>query len=62
MSLMVRPLEENDAEICGKIAYEAHRTISSAHGYPSKQPSEEFAIGLIRRLLDNPNSWEVLAE
>ncbi len=62
MSLVIRPLKQNDAEICGKILYEAHKTVSSAHGYPSEQPSEEFAIGLIRSLLDNPNSWGVLAE
>jgi len=62
MSLRIRPIEQNDAEICGKIGYEAHKTISSAHGYPSEQPSEEFGIALIRRLLGNPNSWGVLAE
>src|SRR5689334_5041970 len=62
MSLMVRPIEQNDAESCGKIGYEAHKTISSAHGYPSEQPSEEFGIELIRRLLENPNSWGVLVE
>jgi predicted N-acetyltransferase YhbS len=62
MSLRIRPIEQNDADICGKIGYEAHKTISSAHGYPSEQPSEEFGIALIRRLLGNPNSWGVLAE
>ena len=62
MSLRIRPIEQNDAESCGKIGYEAHKTISSAHSYPSEQPSEEFGIGLIRRLLGNPNSWGVLAE
>jgi len=62
MSLRIRPIEQNDAEICGKIGYEAHKTISSAHGYPSELPSEEFGIALIRRLLSNPNSWGVLAE
>lgn len=59
---MIRPIGQNDVVSCGKIGYEAHRTISSAHGYPSEQPSEEFGIGLIRRLLGNPNSWGVLAE
>ena len=59
---MIRPIEQNDAESCGKIGYEAHKAISSVHGYPSEQPSEEFGIGLIRRLLGNPNSWGVLAE
>ena len=62
MSLIIRPIEQNDADICDKIGYEAHKAISSAHGYPSEQPSEEFGIGLIRRLLGNPNSWGVLAE
>src|SRR6478672_3558095 len=62
MSFMIRPIEQKDAKSCGKIGYEAHKAISSAHGYPSEQPSEEFGIGLIRRLLGNPNSWGVLAE
>ena len=62
MSLMVRPIEQNDVVSCGKIGYEAHKTVSSTHGYPSEQPSEEFGIGLIKRLLSNPNSWGVLAE
>ena len=59
---MIRPIEQNDAESCGKIGYEAHKAISSTHGYPSEQPSEESGIGLIRRLLGNPNSSGVLAE
>jgi GNAT superfamily N-acetyltransferase len=59
---VIRPIEYNDAKNCGKIGYQAHKTISSAHGYPSEQPSEEFGIGLIRSLLENPNSWGVLAE
>jgi GNAT superfamily N-acetyltransferase len=62
MNLIIRPVEQNDVECCGKIGYEAHKTISLAHGYPSEQPSEEFGIGIIRSLLGNPNSWGVLAE
>jgi predicted N-acetyltransferase YhbS len=62
MSLTIRPIQANDAEICGKIGYEAHKAISSAHGYPSEQPTEEHGIGLIRMLLGNPNSWGVLAK
>jgi hypothetical protein len=62
MSLMIRPIEQNDAERCGRVGYQAHKTISSAHGYPSEQPSEEFGIELIRSLLGNLNLWGVLAE
>jgi predicted N-acetyltransferase YhbS len=60
--LKIRPIHPGDAEACGKIGYEAHRAVSSAHGYPSEQPSEEFGIGLIKSILGNPNSWGALAE
>ncbi|TVP39177.1 GNAT family N-acetyltransferase [Candidatus Nitrosocosmicus arcticus] len=62
MSLKIRPVEENDVEVCGKIGYQAHKAISSSHGYPSEQPSEEYATGLIKMILGNPNSFGVLAE
>lgn len=62
MSLTIRPIESSDAESCGRIGYEAHKAISSIHGYPSEQPSEEYGIGLVRTILGNPNSWGVLAE
>ena len=61
MSLKNRPVEENDAETCGKIGYEAHKSISSSHGYPSEQLSKEYAIGLIKTILSNPNSLGVLS-
>jgi hypothetical protein len=56
MSLIIRLIEHNDAEIYGKIGYEAHKAISSAHGYPCEQPSEEFGIELVKMLLGNLNS------
>src|ERR671921_2018058 len=62
MALIIRSIREADAETCGKIGFEAHQAISSAHGYPSEQPSLEFAVGMIRTLLANPNSWGSLAE
>jgi hypothetical protein len=62
LSLTIRPIEQNDVERSGRIGSQAHKTISSAHGYPCEQPSEEFGIGLIRMLLDNPNSWGILTE
>ena len=52
MSLVIRPIEQNDAEGCGRIGYESHKAISSVHGYPSEQPSEEYGIGLIRSQAD----------
>jgi GNAT superfamily N-acetyltransferase len=62
MALIIRSILQDDAEMCGKIGFQAHKAISSAHGYPSEQPSLEFAVGMIRTLLANPNSWGALAE
>jgi GNAT superfamily N-acetyltransferase len=61
-SVTIRPIEQSDVHTCGKIGYLAHKTISSVHGYPSEQPTEEFGIELVKRLLGNPNSWGFLAE
>ncbi len=62
MDLIIRSIRQADAETCGKIGFQAHKAISSAHGYPSEQPSFEFAVGMIKTLLANPNSWGALAE
>jgi predicted N-acetyltransferase YhbS len=62
MDLIIRSIRQADAETCGKIGFQAHKAISSAHGYPSEQPSFELAVGMIKTLLANPNSWGALAE
>jgi predicted N-acetyltransferase YhbS len=62
MGLIIRSIQQTDAETCGEIGFQAHKAISSAHGYPSEQPSIEFAVGMIKTLLANPNSWGALAE
>ena len=62
MSLTIRSIEHADAEICGKIGFQAHKAVSSAHGYPSEQPSIEFAVEMIKTLLANPYSRGYLAE
>lgn len=62
MSLTIRPVGQNDIESCGRIGYKAHKSVSTAHGYPPEQPTEEFGIGLIKMLVGNPNTWGVLAE
>jgi predicted N-acetyltransferase YhbS len=62
MDVIIRSIRQADAETCGKIGFQAHKAISSAYGYPSEQPSFEFAVGMIKTLLANPNSWGALAE
>jgi hypothetical protein len=62
MGVIFQPIKQSDAESCGKIGYKTHETISSAHGYPSEQPAEEFAIKLIKMIRDNPNSWSIFGK
>lgn len=62
MSLTIRSIEHADAEICGKIGFQAHKAVSSAHGYHSEQPSIDFAVEMITTLLANPYSQGYMAE
>jgi GNAT superfamily N-acetyltransferase len=60
--LTIRAILAEDVEACGRVAYEAHRTVAAAHNYPPEHPSVEFSIGLIGNKLKDPNAWGILAE
>ena len=51
-----------DAEICGRICYDAFKTISEAHGFVPDFPEPEVAIGVLTRMLANPKFYSVIAE
>ena len=52
----------DDAEVCGRICYEAFASIAAAHGFPSDVPSPEVGIGLLGMLLGHPGFYSVVAE
>ena len=58
----VRQMRPEDAEACGRIGFEAHGAVAATHNVPSEQPSLEFAIGLIRNLLADPQARGFVAE
>jgi len=62
MDVDLRPGKPEDAEICGRICYEAFKTISEAHGFAPDFPTPEVAIGVLRSLLANPRFYSVIAE
>jgi predicted N-acetyltransferase YhbS len=62
MDVDLRPGTPEDAEICGRICYEAFKTISEAHGFAPDFPTPEVAIGVLRSLLANPKFYSVIAE
>jgi predicted N-acetyltransferase YhbS len=51
-----------DAEVLGRICYQAFSTITSQHGFPPDFPNSESAIGLMTMLLSHPAFYSVVAE
>src|SRR6476661_9230770 len=62
MNIKVRPGAPADAEICGRICYDAFKTISEAHGFASDFPTPEVAIDVLKRMLANAKFYSVVAE
>jgi len=62
MDIRIREGTPKDGEICGRICYNAFKTISEAHGFAPDFPVPEVAIDVLTRLLANPNFYSVVAE
>jgi predicted N-acetyltransferase YhbS len=62
MNIKLRSGTPEDAEICGRICYEAFKTISEAHGFAPDFPTPEVAINVLTRMLASPKFYSVVAE
>lgn len=62
MDIRIRLGTPTDAEICGRICYNAFKTISAAHGFAPDFPAPEVAIGVLTRMLAHPKFYSVIAE
>ena len=62
MNVQIRSMKQEDVEICGRICYEAFKTISERHGFPPDFPSPEVAAGLLSHLLSRDDIYAVVAE
>ena len=62
MELTLRSGTPADAEVCGRICYDAFKTISEAHGFVPDFPAPEVAIDVLTRMLANPKFYSVVAE
>ena len=62
MSTVTRPVRADDVEACGRIAFDAHQQVAATYGFPPEQPSVEFATGLIKAKVGDPNVWGAVAE
>lgn len=60
--ITLRPGRPEDALACGRICYEAFKTISEAHNFPPDFPSTQAATGLMAAILPKPGVYSVVAE
>jgi predicted N-acetyltransferase YhbS len=61
-SLLIRKSIPADAEVCGKICFEAFRTVANQHNFPQDFPSAEVSTGLLSMMFSNPGFFCVVAE
>jgi predicted N-acetyltransferase YhbS len=62
MDMRIREAMPTDAEICGRICYDAFKTISEAHGFAPDFPAPEVPTGLLTRMIADPKFYGVVAE
>ncbi len=62
MTVVIRPFNPTDAEVCGTICYQAFHKISTAHSFPPDFPTAEAGIGFMKMLAAHPEVYGVVAE
>jgi predicted N-acetyltransferase YhbS len=62
MKLILRLGTIADAKECGRIDYEAFKSIADQHNFPPDFPSVEVATELVTMLLSHPGFYAVVAE
>ncbi|MGH9699283.1 MAG: GNAT family N-acetyltransferase [Candidatus Acidiferrales bacterium] len=61
-SLLVRRATPADAEVCGRICFEAFKNLTTQHGFPPDFPAPEIAIGVLSMMFSHPAFFCVVAE
>ena len=62
MSIVIRNATPEDAEVCGKICYDAFYKVSSDHNFPPDLPSPEVGAGILSMMFSHPGFYCVVAE
>ena len=61
-SVIIRAARSGDAEVCGRICFEAFRTNAAKHNFPREFPTPEAAIDILSKMFSNPSFFCVVAE
>jgi predicted N-acetyltransferase YhbS len=62
MDLVLRKGTPADAAACGRICYEAFKTIASEHNFPSDIASPEHGVHILTQTLADPGFFGIVAE
>lgn len=60
--VLIRRARPEDAEVCGRICYEAFAAINRDHGFPPEIPGPETATGMFEMLFSHQGFYCVVAE
>jgi GNAT superfamily N-acetyltransferase len=58
----IRDADKADAQMCGRILYDAFTKLSEQHNFPRDFPSPDVAIGVASMLIGAPGFYGVVAE
>lgn len=61
-SIVVRRATPADAEVCGRICYDAFATLSDKHNFPRDFPAPEIATHILSTMFSHPSFFCVVAE
>lgn len=62
MNVQLRSMKQEDVETCGRICYEAFKSIAERHNFLPDFPSPEVAAGLLSQLLSRDDIYSIVAE
>ena len=61
-SVVIRRASAADAEVCGRICFEAFTVLANRHNFPPDLPSPEVSIGVLSAMFSHPGFYCVVAE
>jgi predicted N-acetyltransferase YhbS len=62
VALIIRPVTQTDASICGRICFEAFAAIADQHRFPRDFQSPDVSTDLISSMIESPRFFGVVAE
>jgi GNAT superfamily N-acetyltransferase len=61
-SVVIRRASAADAEVCGRICFEAFTALATRHNFPPDFPAPEVAIAVLSAMFSHPGFYCVVAE